>query len=152
MVTFEIVNANGFLGEQRIGAGDVQKYRARFDGFLEPGVLLTGATATVTSPASTVATPTLSDDKKSAYFLLTAALLTETLTLALQVTLNDGQVFNYTVIYDVDGPLTASSAANPLPLIIGPTGPTGPGAGASGSFVAGPKTVTVVNGLITSIV
>lgn len=102
MVTFEIASTTRSLGAQRIPAGDVEKYRARFNALLDQGVILTAVTATVTSAASTVATPTLSDDKKSVYFLLTAGSLAEAFTLAFQVTTNDGQVLNYSIAYNVD--------------------------------------------------
>lgn len=125
MVEFEVVSVNGFLGEQRIAAGDVQKYSARFNGLLDRGVVLTGVSATVTSPASTVSVPSMSDDKKSVFWLLTVATTAETFTLALQVTTNDGQTLNYTIVFTVEGPVVVSDAPIPLPLIIGPTGSTG---------------------------
>lgn len=180
MVELEVVSASGFLGEQAILAGDTQKYRARFEGLLDRGVILTGAAASITSPVSTVAAPTLADDKRSLYFLVTAATLAEVFTVALAVTTNDGQTLNYTVIYTVNGPTVQSSVANPKPLIIGPTGPsggptgptgvtgntgpsggptgnTGPtgasaGSGVGGSFTsADGRVITVANGLVTRI-
>lgn len=180
MVEFEVVNALGFLGERVIAAGDTQKYRLRFEGFLDPGVLLTGATATDTSPASSVSAPTFADDRKSLYILVTAAALAEVFTVALNVTTSDGQALNYTIIYSINGPVIQTSTPNPLPLLIGPTGPnggptgptgvtgntgpsggpTGPtgqtgasaGSGVGGSFTsADGHVITVLNGLITRI-
>lgn len=131
MITFEIVTALGYLGEQSLAAGDTQKYHARFEALLDQGVLLTGATATITSPVSTVGTPTLADDKKSASFLVTSTMLVEVFTVALTITTSDGQTLNYTVVYKVEGAIVRSSVPNPRPLIIGPTGNTGP-TGATG--------------------
>lgn len=180
MVEFEIVSAGGFIGTQVIPAGDTQRYRARFEALLDQGVTLTGATATDTSPASSVAAPTLSDDKKSVFFLVTSGALTEVFTVALAVTTNDGQTLNYTLVYNVNTPIVQTSTPNPLPLIIGPTGPsggptgptgvtgatgplgsptgptgaTGPniGSGVGGSFTsADGHVITVANGVITRI-
>lgn len=125
MVEFEVVTDGGFLGQKALPAGNTEKYRARFEGFLNQGVVLTGAVASVTGPNSTVATPTLSDDKKSVYWLITSSLVTEIFTLALAVTTNDGQTLNYTVIYNVLGPTALTSTPNPKVLIRGPTGATG---------------------------
>jgi hypothetical protein len=180
MVEFEVVTPGGFLGEQAIAAGDTQKFRARFEGLLDHGVVLTGASATYTSPASSVPSVTLSDDQKSVYFLVTAATLSEIFTVALVVTTNDGQTLNYTIIYKVNGPVVQTTLPNPMPLIIGPTGPsggptgptgitgntgpsggpTGPtgatgasaGSGVGGSFTsADGHVITVTNGLVTRI-
>lgn len=179
MVEFDVVNANGFLGEQRIAAGDVQRYHARFEALLDQGVVLTGARVGVTSPASTAGSVVLSDNRKSLYFMVTAAALDEVFTLALVITTNDGQTLNYTCVYAVGNPVVQSSTPLPLPVIIGPTGPsgaptgstgpsgftgpTGPASGttgptgptgsvsgANGSFLtADGKTAIVANGLIT---
>lgn len=138
MITFEVVSANGFLGDQRIAAGDTQKYRVDFDGLLDQGAVLTNATATVTSPASTVSVPALSDDRKNVFFFVTAAMLAEVFTLALVITTNDGQTLNYTIIYRVGAAVVESSAQLPLPLIIGPTGPRGPVGTAANTGATGP--------------
>lgn len=181
MITFEVVNTRGFLGDQSMPAGDIQKFCVDFAGLLDQGVIITGATAGVTSPASTVAAPTLSDARKAVFFLVTAALLAEQFTLYLQIRTNDGQTLNFTVVFNVTGPIVESSALLPLPVIIGPTGPaggptgatgvtgmtgpTGPAAGptgatgptgsvsgANGSFTsADGKTIVVSNGLVTFI-
>ena len=145
MVEFEVVSANGFLGETRITGGDTEKYRVRFEGFLDFGILLTGATAQSTSAHSTVSVPVLSDDKKYLYFFVTANTTFEVFTVALQVLTSDGQTLNYTVIYNVDAPQTATFAPNPLPLIIGPTGATGGGStGPTGA--TGPANATGATG------
>ena len=152
MVEFEVVTTTGFLGEKVIAAGDTQKYRARFEGLLDQGVILTGALASITSPNSTVSAPTLSDNAKSLYFLVTVGLLSEVFTVALAVTTSDGQTLNYTVIYQVSGPIVQSTVANPKPLIIGPTGNTGAtGIGGSASNTGatgntGPTGATGVTG------
>ncbi len=125
MPDIEVANADNSLQRQRILAGDTQKYHLVFYGVFDQGVILTGATATVTSPASTVSVPSLSDDKKSVYWFITANTSAETFTLALNVTSNDGQSLNFTCVYDVDGPNIETNTPNPLPLIIGPTGPAG---------------------------
>lgn len=132
MITFDVVNTNGFLGEQRIAAGDVQKYRADLVVILDQGVILTAVTASVTSPASTVSACTLLDDRKSFSWFITAATLEEVFTLALAVTTSDGQTLNFTVIYRVGTPVVENSSLLPLPLIIGPTGPSGGPTGATG--------------------
>lgn len=140
MVTFEVVTAIGFLDRLRIAAGDVQRYRANFAGLLDQGVILTGASANVTSPGSTVSVPVLSDDKKSVFWLISSTMLGETFTLSLNVTTNDGQSLNYTAIYEVSGPIVESVIPNPKPLIIGPTGSTGntgPGGSASNTGATG---------------
>lgn len=126
MVEFEVVTANGFLGEQLLAAGDTRKYAARLEGLLDKGEIVTAVTATVTSPASTVSVPVLWDTAKAFTFFVTAALLDETFTLALRLTTSAGQTLNYTCVYHVHGTVVQSTAPNPLPLLIGPTGPTGP--------------------------
>src|ERR1019366_558055 len=118
--------------------------------FLDRGIILTGATATVTSPTSTVASPALSDDSRSVYWLVQSSLLSEIFTLALTVTTNDGQTLNYTVVYTVDGPFVVSTVPAPLPLIIGPTGTTGntgPGGTAVNTGSTGPTGVTGPTGM-----
>jgi hypothetical protein len=152
MVEFEVASDRGFLGKTLLTAGNTEKYRLNFAAFLARGVVLTGATATVTSPTSTVAAPTLSDDQKALFVTVTSTLLVEVFTVALAVTTNDGQTLNYTAVFSVAGPIVLSSVSNPLPLIIGPTGPTGAN-GVSGTFTSqNGKTITVTNGLVTSIV
>lgn len=163
MIEFDVVSDKGFLGQKRIAAGNNEKYRARFDGLLGLGVRLASATATVTSPYSTVSVPSLSEDAKSIFWFIQTTMTGETFTLAIVVTTTDGQTLNYTVIYDVDAPVVLSNTPNPRPLIIGPTGPasgltgptgpSGPGAtGANGVFTsADGHTVTISGGRVTSI-
>src|ERR1019366_3495367 len=150
MIEFDVVSDRGFLGKKHLPAGNCEKYHARFEGFLDRGIVLTGATATVTSPASTVASPALSDDSRSVYWLVQSSLLSEIFTLALTVTTNDGQTLNYTVVYTVDGPFVVSTVPAPLPLIIGPTGTTGntgPGGTAVNTGSTGPTGVTGPTGM-----
>ncbi len=125
IVTFPVVDANGFLGEQSIVAGDVQKYRADFSGFLDPGVTIYSAACTVTSVTSTVHTVAKADDHRSVSWFITANSLKEQFTLALQVVLTDGQTLNYTALYDVQSPVLQTYPAIPAPFIQGPSGPTG---------------------------
>src|ERR1019366_2797055 len=116
MIEFEVVSGGGFLGQKYLPAGNLEKYHTRFEGFLDRGIVLTGATATVTSPASTVSAPALSDDRRSVFWFIQSTLLVEVFTLALTVTTNDGQTLNYTVIYRVGAPFVQSSVPNPMPL------------------------------------
>lgn len=136
MVEFEVIQAGGFLGAKSIPAGDTQRFKANFDALLDRGVFLASVTVGSTSPVSTVNTPSLSDDRKSVYFYVTANTSSETFTASLQITTSDGQTLNYTVIYTVLGPTANTATPNPLPLIIGPTGPSGGPTGATG--VTGP--------------
>ncbi len=126
IVEFPVVDALGFLGEQSIVSGDVQKYRARFEGFLGPGVQLYSAACTVTSTTSNVSNVALADDHLSVSWFITAGSLKEQFTLALQVVLTDGQTLNYTALYDVRSPVLQTYPAIPQPFIQGPTGQTGP--------------------------
>lgn len=146
MQTFEVVTEQGFLGKELIAAGDVQRFRANFSGLLDRGVILTGASATVTSAVSTVTGVVLADDKKSLYWLINVTALGETFTLAFNVTTNDGQSLNYTVIYETSAPVVSSNVPNPLPLIIGPSGPTGPAGTATNTGATGVTGPTGVTG------
>jgi hypothetical protein len=180
MIEFEVADDSGYLGVQPIMAGNLERYRARFDAFLLRGQFITSATATVTSPNSTVTAPTLADDRKSIYWYIQSTMTSEAFTLSFSVTTNDGQTLNYTLTYQVGSPIVTSTVPNPKPLIIGPTGPsggptgptgvtgnTGPSGGPTGSTgPTGPApsnnisgqftsadghTITVTNGLITLI-
>lgn len=131
---FNVVDANGFLGTQQVTAGDTEKYRAFFQALLDPGVHITGASLSLTSPISTFSNLTLSDDKQEVSWFITANTTYEVFTAALNVSLSDGQSLNYTVIYNVMAPITETITPNPTPLIIGPTGPSGP-TGLPGSAV-----------------
>ena len=133
MVELEVANDKGFLGQLSLMAGNHEKYRARFDWFLDRGITITGATATVTSPVSTVSAPALDNNEKAVTWIIQSTMTAETFTLALAVTTSDGQTLNYTVIYTVSGPIIQSSVPNPLPLIIGPTGPAGGPTGPTGN-------------------
>lgn len=125
-VEFNVVDAGGFLGTQQIAAGDTEKYRAYFSAFLDPGVHVSSASLSVTSPTSTFTNPVLTDDKLEISWFITVGLLYEVFTAALVVNLSDGQTLNYTVIYRVLAPITETATPNPRPLILGPTGATGP--------------------------
>ena len=128
-----VVDANPNLGKVFLPAGDQRTYLVRFEDFLEPGDALASATATVTSPISTVGACTLSDDKLSTYFTVTANSTFEIFTLALQVTDLYGQLLNYTLVIEVKAPPNETVTTNPRPLILGQTGPTGPNNGVTGA-------------------
>lgn len=121
-----VPNTDGFLGHQRIMAGDTEKYYVFFDLVLDPGVHVSSAVTSVTSSTCAVTQPTLSKDKESLSFLVTVSVTFEIFTLALQANLSDGQTLNFTVIYEVVGPTTQTVTSLPTPLIIGPTGASGP--------------------------
>ncbi len=126
MITeFEVINTTGFLGNQSIVAGSTEKYRIGFSLLLDPGVILTGVTMSDTSSLSSVSAGSLSDDRKSVAFFVTANTTTETFTVAARVTTSDGQTLNFTIIFDVISPQISTITPDPAPLIIGPTGPTG---------------------------
>lgn len=125
-VEINVVDANGFLGTQQIGAGDVEKYRVFFQALLDQGVHITGASLSLTSPDSTCTQPVLSDDKKELSYFITSVMTYEVFTAALIVSLSDGQTLNYTIIYRVQAPITETITPNPKPIILGPTGATGP--------------------------
>lgn len=126
MVEFEVVTANGFLGEQLLAAGDTRKYAARLEGLLDKGEIVTAVTATVTSPVSSVSTPVLWDTAKAFTFFITSTMTKEIFTLALRIVTSAGQTLNYTCVFGINSPIIQSSVPNPMPLLIGPTGPTGP--------------------------
>lgn len=139
MRELEVVELNGvgFLGEEEVIGGDTRLYRVRFDKVLGRNVLQS-ASASVTSPASTVSAPELSDDHKSVTFLITAQLAYEVFSLSLTVTDSAGQTLNFTMVVHVDAPVTETVTAYPMPLLIGPTGATGTaGAGSTGPTGAG---------------
>lgn len=126
----------GFLGERELPAGDTVRCVFDLDTVLPKGVVLTGASATSSSPVSTVQNVSLTADKSAVIFYVTASTEFETFTVALNVTVTDGQTWNFTVSFRVQGPTVLSNTPNPLPLIIGPTGPPGGPTGATG--VTGP--------------
>lgn len=133
MIEFEIVSENGSLGQKVVTAGNVQKMSADFSSLFPRFVHLLTATATVTSTTSSVAAPTLSDDRKTTFWLITCGALKEIFTLRLVVTTNDGQTLNYSLIINVDS-LNVSTDPS-TPSVIGPPGPTGAqgAVGATGS-------------------
>lgn len=146
MYEFEVVTPeHSFLGEVHLPAGDTRQYRVRFEGVLGKGVVLTGVTASVTSPTSSVSQEVLSDDQKSLTFYVTAKTLFEVFTLNLNVTDTANQALNFTVIYHVGEPVTQTITPNPTPLIIGPTGPSGGPTGPSGTSLTGPTGYTGAN-------
>jgi hypothetical protein len=160
MREFDVValDRNSFLGEHRIAAGNTEQFRVRFN--LERGQILASVTASSTSPVSTVQNATLSEDKRSLYFDVSANTVFEVFTVSLIVTDSFGQTLNYTIIYEVTGPVTQTLTPNPLPVIIGPTGstgPTGPAGGVSATIVTAPisnggntGSMVFANGLLTS--
>jgi hypothetical protein len=148
-----VVDASPNLGKVFLPAGDQRTYLVRFEDFLEPGDALASATATVTSPISTVSACTLSDDKLSTYFTVTANSTFEIFTVALQVTDLYGQLLNYTLVIEVKTPPNETVTTNPRPLILGQTGPTGstgPNNGITGATgptgAAGPTGATGATG------
>lgn len=136
MIELTITSTASFLGEQHITAGDTEKFRVLTD-FLDPGVKLSNASASVTSITSTVSVPSIEAAALSAVLTLTAGSLGETFTLALTIVTTDGQTLNYTIAFTVDAPTVLTvPATNPLVLMVGPSGPTG--ATGSASTVLGP--------------
>jgi hypothetical protein len=132
MSEFEVVDAqNGYIGNTEIVGGNTQVYWVHFDRILGRNVL-SGVTAAVTSPLSTVQSAELSETRKSVSFSVTANTSYEVFTLNLQITDTSGQTLNFTIIYRVNAPVTETVTPNPLPSIIGPTGSTGPSGGPIG--------------------
>ena len=132
MSEFEVVDAqNGYIGNTEIVGGNTQMYWVHFDRILGRNVL-SGVTAAVTSPLSTVQSAELSETRKSVSFSVTANTSYEVFTLNLQITDTSGQTLNFTIIYRVNAPVTETVTPNPLPSIIGPTGSTGPSGGPIG--------------------
>jgi hypothetical protein len=120
----ETTEPGGFLGAYNVQAGNRQKFVVFPE--LDFGVVINSVSASCTSPTSTVEDAEPSEDQKSAIFFLDVALEYELFTVALILTLSDGQTWNFTCICRVLAPVTETSTPNPRPLIIGPTGPTGP--------------------------
>ena len=119
-----VVNGQTYLGDQVIAAGDRAKYEVFFPD-LDFGVVLTGASGSITSPVSTIEDVQISEDRKSLSFFIEVLLEYEKFTVGLNVTTSDGQTLNFTGVWIVQAPLTETSTPNPRPLIIGPTGYTG---------------------------
>jgi hypothetical protein len=140
MIEFNVINADQFLGEQIIVAGSTQKYKVRFEGLLDQGVIVDSVTASVTSQVSSVSDTQVSEDAKNVYFWITANTSSEVFTLALQIVTNDGQTLNFTGVWNVANPIAQTSLPNPVPLVIGPTGytgNTGPGGTAANTGATG---------------
>jgi hypothetical protein len=132
MREFEVVDAeNGYIGTTEIVGGNTQVFWVHFDRILGRNVL-SGVTAAVTSPLSTVQEAALSEHRKSVSFSVTVNTAYEVFTLNLQVTDTSGQTLNFTIIFRVNAPVTETVTPNPLPSIIGPTGSTGPSGGPIG--------------------
>ena len=132
MIDLEVVDAqNGYLGTTEITGGNTQVYHVHFDRILGRNVL-TGVATSLTSPVSTVQSAELSETRKSVSFSVTANTSYEIFTLALQVTDTTGQVLNFTMVVHVNAPVTETVTNYPAPLIIGPTGSTGPSGGPVG--------------------
>ena len=139
------MTAGGFLGADHIPAGDTTKVRLRMEPVLDPGVHITSLITSSNSDNSTVSAASFDDARREASFLVSANVLDEVFTISLQVTLSDGQTWAFTVIYNVDGAVTAAVTPNPKQLVIGPTGATGAGAtGTTGS--TGPTGATGADG------
>lgn len=101
MIDYEVATDKADLGKRIIAAGNIERLCFDFRYFLPRGTNLTGATATVTSAISTVGTPTLSAPQTAVYVILTTTAVVETFTLALRITTNDGQIINYTAVFEV---------------------------------------------------
>lgn len=125
MIDFNVQSEAGFLGHEHFPAGDTLKVRLRFNPILDPGVHLSGITVSCNSSVSTVGGAALADDKKNGYFFVTSGALTEAFTVAVVVTLTDGQTLNYTITFQIDSPVTVAVTPNPTQIILGPTGMTG---------------------------
>ena len=97
MITFNVETAGGPLGGETIAEGNTEKYRLRFEDVLDPGVLLTGGTITTNADDATVSVLTRSDDRRHAWFFVTAPTADEVFTVAVTVTTSDGQ----TLVYDI---------------------------------------------------
>ena len=113
------------LGTRNIAAGDTRRYEIDYGDSLAKGYVLTGVTISCTSTTSTVQNASLSLDKRWVFFYATANSMQETFTVNLNVTNDNGETLNDTLIFQVDSP-TIVTTATTLPLIIGPTGPAGP--------------------------
>lgn len=103
---YDLMPTSELLGQEAILAGDTRKVRLYLDAILDPGVVGASITATDDSANSVVASATLSDDKRSAWFLVTASALDTRFTVTLRVTLSDGQSLGYKIIYNVMAPST----------------------------------------------
>lgn len=138
MIDFEIANDQGALGHRVIVAGNKERIFLDFQDFLGDGVVLTDVTAAVTSIVSTVSTPILSNDQKSATFYLTTSAISEVMTVSLVVETSDDQLLNYTIVITAQSPVL-STQAGVTPLLYGPTGSTGPTGptGATGAIGTG---------------
>lgn len=130
MIEFEAAADKGYLGKRAFVAGNTERMHVDFQDLLDPGTVLVGAFASITSNASTVDTVVLSNDQKSLYVHVTAASVLETFTVGLRAELSDGQTLNYTIVVAVQAPTLSTQPAS-LPLLYGPTGNTGP-TGATG--------------------
>lgn len=108
MREFEITTVEGFLGKRVLAAGNTEKFIARLAEYLDRGIIVTAATATVTSLVSTVSTPALSEGRRSVTFYVTSPTADDTFTLKLVVTTSDGQTLNYTIAFVVSAPRSAS--------------------------------------------
>lgn len=156
MREFDVVALDrSFIGEERIAAGNTEQFHVRFS--LERGQVLASVVASSTSPVSTVQNTALSENKRSIFFDVSANTVFEVFTVSLIVTDSFGQTLNYTLVLEVTGPVTQTLTPNPLPLIIGPTGPTGPGNGVSATIVTAPLhnggntgSMVFTNGVLTA--
>lgn len=132
MQTIEIVDPeSGFIGNIEIAGGDTRQYRVTANAILR-GQVLTGVTGTVTSTTSTAQNFELTQDRKGVEFFITANTAFEVFTLALNITDTNGETRNFTLIVRVEAPVTETLTPVPAPLLIGPTGATGPASGPTG--------------------
>lgn len=101
-VVFEITE-EGDLGVVRMTPSNIEKFRADFDYFLDPGVLLTGITVPVPiiDDDAIVNDIQLSNDRRSAIWYVESTDDPTTFDVDFYVTTDDGQTLNYTVHYVV---------------------------------------------------
>lgn len=99
MFTFNVEIAGGPLGGVAIAEGNTEKYRLRFEDILDPGVLLTGGTVTTNAEHATVSALTRADDRRNAWFFVTAPTADEVFTVTVTVTTSDGQTLVYEIGY-----------------------------------------------------
>jgi hypothetical protein len=103
MKVFEIANEDGDLGLVRMTWSNIERFRADFDSFLEPGVLLTGVTVPVIviDNDAVVNGVQLSNDCRSVFWSVESTDDPATFDVSFIVTTNDEQSLHYVVHYVV---------------------------------------------------
>lgn len=89
------------LGKRVVTPGNIERFRADFTELLGQDAIIASVTAAVTGGTTTVGTPTLADDSKAIYFILSAASVDETVTLTITIVTNDGQTLKFTATFQV---------------------------------------------------